>query len=225
PSPKKRSCSMKNGMPCGGRFDVPLWHAKRFAHILTTAAVLLFAAACEDEKKTSAPPPPASSAPAQEATHDEHEHDGEHDEHAAPSADCCSWHQVPESQCAKCNPSLVESFKASGDWCAAHGHAESVCPICNPQKPPSLTGAHAEQDWCIEHGLYESQCTKCNPKLVDKYKAAGDWCKEHGFPESVCPLCNPQAPPAGVKQASIEARIVRLKTPALEKVSGIASEA
>lgn len=216
---------MKNGMPCGGRFDVPLWHAKRFAHILTTAAVLLFAAGCEDKKKTSAPPPPASSAPAQEATHDEHEHDGEHDEHAAPSADWCSGHQVPESQCAKCNPSLVESFKASGDWCAAHGHAESVCPICNPQKPPTPTGAHAEQDWCIEHGLYESQCTKCNPKLVDKYKAAGDWCKEHGFPESVCPLCNPQAPPAGVKQASIEARIVRLKTPELEKVSGIASEA
>ena len=43
--------------------------------------------------------------------------------HAAPDVvpgsydDWCNEHQVPESQCTRCNPSLIPAFKATGDWC------------------------------------------------------------------------------------------------------------
>jgi len=47
-------------------------------------------------------------------------------------SDWCIEHQVPESECTKCKPSLVESFQASGDWCAGHGLPESHCRLCNP---------------------------------------------------------------------------------------------
>jgi len=47
-------------------------------------------------------------------------------------SDWCAEHSVPESECTKCNPSLVESFKVSGDWCAGHSLPESHCRLCNP---------------------------------------------------------------------------------------------
>lgn len=54
--------------------------------------------------------------------------------------DWCGGHAVPESQCTRCNPSLIPAFKASGDWCAEHGLPESQCLICNPdlkiERPP-----------------------------------------------------------------------------------------
>lgn len=54
--------------------------------------------------------------------------------------DWCGEHQVPESQCTRCNPSLVAAFKATGDWCAEHGVPESQCTKCNPNlkitRPP-----------------------------------------------------------------------------------------
>ena len=46
--------------------------------------------------------------------------------------DWCGEHGVPESQCTRCNPSLVPAFQATGDWCAEHGLPESQCRICNP---------------------------------------------------------------------------------------------
>ena len=59
--------------------------------------------------------------------------------------DWCGEHQVPESQCTRCNPSLIAAFKATGDWCAEHGLPESQCLICNPnlkiQRPPKPEGA------------------------------------------------------------------------------------
>ncbi len=76
-------------------------------------------------------------------------------------------------------------------------------------------------DWCVEHALPESKCTKCNPNLTADFKAKGDWCAGHGFPESACPKCNPQPPPKGAEEAAIEARIVRLKSPELERTAGI----
>ncbi len=194
---------------------VPLRPVWKFACALATTIALLLATGCEDEKKPVEPQKAGTAAGATEEKHDDgRDHEHGHD-------DWCSEHLVPESKCAKCNPGLEASFKESGDWCAEHGHAESVCPICNPQEAPSQ--AHGGQDWCVEHALPESQCTKCSPKLVDEFKASGDWCESHGFPESVCPICNPQAPPAGAERAAIEARIIRLRTPELEKVSGIAS--
>lgn len=54
--------------------------------------------------------------------------------------DWCGEHAVPESQCTRCNPSLVAAFKATGDWCAEHGLPESHCQRCNPnlniERPP-----------------------------------------------------------------------------------------
>ena len=54
--------------------------------------------------------------------------------------DWCGEHQVPESQCTRCNPSLSAAFKATGDWCDEHGLPESQCLACNPdlkiERPP-----------------------------------------------------------------------------------------
>lgn len=54
--------------------------------------------------------------------------------------DWCGEHLVPESQCTRCNPSLIAAFKATGDWCEEHGLPESQCLACNPdlkiERPP-----------------------------------------------------------------------------------------
>lgn len=134
-------------------------------------------------------------------------------------------HHLPPALCTKCNPSLAAVFQAKNDWCAEHGFPESFCPICNPNALIPNVGAAAAPapDWCGGHGLPESKCTKCNPELIPKFQAAGDWCKEHGFPESACPVCSPQEPPAGAEESAIEARVVRFKTPEIEKRAGLAT--
>jgi hypothetical protein len=54
--------------------------------------------------------------------------------------DWCLEHAVPETQCTRCNPTLVAAFQATGDWCAEHGLPESQCLACNPDlkivRPP-----------------------------------------------------------------------------------------
>jgi hypothetical protein len=54
--------------------------------------------------------------------------------------DWCGEHQVPESQCTRCNADLIPAFKATNDWCPEHGLPESQCKICNPgidiKRPP-----------------------------------------------------------------------------------------
>lgn len=47
--------------------------------------------------------------------------------------DWCGEHEVPESQCTRCDPKLAAAFKASNDWCAEHGLPESQCKKCNPE--------------------------------------------------------------------------------------------
>jgi cobalt-zinc-cadmium efflux system membrane fusion protein len=47
-------------------------------------------------------------------------------------SDWCGEHSVPESECTKCNPSLIANFKESGDWCVGHDLPESHCRLCNP---------------------------------------------------------------------------------------------
>lgn len=58
--------------------------------------------------------------------------------------DWCGEHQVPESMCTRCNPSLSAAFKATNDWCDEHGLPESQCKICNPGlsivRPPAKPG-------------------------------------------------------------------------------------
>ncbi len=46
--------------------------------------------------------------------------------------DWCTEHSVPESQCTRCNSSLIADFKETGDWCAGHDIPESHCRLCNP---------------------------------------------------------------------------------------------
>ncbi len=54
--------------------------------------------------------------------------------------DWCDEHQVPESQCTRCNPELIPAFQATNDWCPEHGVPESQCLKCNPDlviaRPP-----------------------------------------------------------------------------------------
>ena len=81
--------------------------------------------------------------------HDEHDHGTESTkgaQHGQAGAvpgsyeDWCGEHEVPESQCTRCNPDLIAAFQATGDWCAEHGLPESQCLACNPdlkiERPP-----------------------------------------------------------------------------------------
>ncbi len=173
--------------------------------IIFCLLVALPLSACKDKgDNRQAPPTGAASTP------------------SAQTAGRCE-HGLPPALCTKCNPSLAAVFQTKGDWCAEHGFPESFCPIRNPDAPiPDVGEAPAAvADWCGGHGLPESKCTKCNPALVAQFRAAGDFCEEHGFPESVCPVCNPQEPPAGAEQAAIEARIVRFRSPNIERSAGI----
>ncbi len=58
--------------------------------------------------------------------------------------DWCGEHQVAESACTRCDPSLAAAFKATNDWCAEHGLPESQCLQCNPGlkivRPPKPEG-------------------------------------------------------------------------------------
>jgi len=179
---------------------------RTWLHLLVCLLLAFAVLACKDKGSGAgqqAPKPPASASASQQAGRCEH--------------------GLPPAVCPKCNPALAAVYKAKGDWCEEHGFPESFCPICKPGGPvPNVGSAPAPAaDWCVEHALPESKCTKCNPALVEKFKAAGDWCNEHGFPESVCPVCNPQKPPEGAERAAIEARVVRFRSPEIEKAAGI----
>ncbi|MCA9571714.1 MAG: hypothetical protein KC656_27945, partial [Myxococcales bacterium] len=76
--------------------------------------------------------------------------------------DWCEAHNVPQSRCLACNPSLAGGN--ANDWCKEHGVPESKCTVCHPE---ILTGA-AAADWCREHGVPESQCTTCHPEVAVK---------------------------------------------------------
>jgi hypothetical protein len=66
--------------------------------------------------------------------------------HAVPGSheDWCGEHQIAESLCTRCNPSLNAAFKATGDWCKEHELPESQCLLCNPnlklERPPMAGG-------------------------------------------------------------------------------------
>jgi hypothetical protein len=46
----------------------------------------------------------------------------------------CGGHGVPEEECAQCDKSLVEKFKAKGDWCKEHDRPESQCFLCDASR-------------------------------------------------------------------------------------------
>src|SRR5262245_16098798 len=59
--------------------------------------------------------------------------------------DWCGEHGVPETQCTRCDSTLVAAFQATGDWCAEHALPESQCLLCNPNlvitRPPKPAGS------------------------------------------------------------------------------------
>ncbi len=86
--------------------------------ILNTLVILVVFATSACEKAPPPAAPVAEHAPAGVVP-------GSHD-------DWCGEHQVPESQCTRCNASLIAAFKATDDWCATHNMPESQCLACNP---------------------------------------------------------------------------------------------
>jgi hypothetical protein len=108
----------------------------RISIIMVFAACAVALAACEKKgeqagsaatTESEAVTPPASSSGAEAAA-------GHAPEGVKPGSyeDWCDEHQVPESMCTRCNPTLVAAFKATGDWCDEHGLPESQCLACNP---------------------------------------------------------------------------------------------
>lgn len=59
--------------------------------------------------------------------------------------DWCAEHEVAETQCTRCDPSLIPAFQASGDWDAEHGLPMSQCRIHDPDlkivRPPKPEGS------------------------------------------------------------------------------------
>jgi len=111
---------------------------QRLVLALTLAASSV---ACQKDPAASGPAPAPTAAPAAATGAGQHAAAG-----VTPGSheDWCTEHGVPESQCTKCNPTLVAAFKATGDWCAEHGLPESQCLLCNPQlkiERPPKTGA------------------------------------------------------------------------------------
>lgn len=54
--------------------------------------------------------------------------------------DWCEEHGVPETQCTRCDPSLIPAFQAVNDWDPEHGLPMSQCTIHDPNlkivRPP-----------------------------------------------------------------------------------------
>jgi hypothetical protein len=92
------------------------------------AALALTSASCSKEQGSEAKPEQRSAAPS------EGQEKGHAPKDVKPGSyeDWCGEHQVPESQCTRCNPDLIPAFKATKDWCAEHGLPESQCLKCNP---------------------------------------------------------------------------------------------
>ena len=68
----------------------------------------------------------------------------------------CKRHQIPQSLCFFCDPSLREPGRL---WCNEHERYEDRCFICRPESK--------EEDrlWCAAHKLYEGECFICRPEL------------------------------------------------------------
>jgi hypothetical protein len=98
----------------------------------------LGASSCSKDTGTTAKPESKTTAEVEKAGHAP--------SNAKPGSyeDWCGEHQVPESQCTRCNPALIPAFKATQDWCEEHSLPESQCLKCNPGikivRPPKAGG-------------------------------------------------------------------------------------
>ena len=115
--------------------------------------------------------------------------------------DWCAEHEVPESQCTRCNPDLIPAFKATGDWCEEHGLPESQCKICNPEiKIVARPRARDVRVTCMDGRAGAAAERRQRPASGDKPPAGhrrgrGAMCEEHGVLEAVCTKCNPKLIP------------------------------
>jgi len=101
----------------------------RFAWMAALLIAFTVAVGCSKKDQTSARAPEVS-APADTS-------EGANSGHAAgivPGSheDWCDEHQVQETMCTRCDPSLIPAFKASGDWDEMHGLPKSQCLKCDP---------------------------------------------------------------------------------------------
>ena len=46
-------------------------------------------------------------------------------------------HVIPKALCTQCNPKLIEGFKAVNDWCGGHNVPESQCKKCQGNELPA----------------------------------------------------------------------------------------
>lgn len=132
---KARTDQEAGGNPAGGHLTRALRRAAAACALLTLILTLGSMQACSRTEDKLAVEPTQSSAP----------------EHAVKTVkpgsyeDWCGEHAVPESQCTRCNSSLIAAFKATGDWCAEHDLPESQCLLCNPglkiERPPRPEGS------------------------------------------------------------------------------------
>lgn len=101
--------------------------------LLSVVLGLVIAACSSDSPDAKAPAAAKADAEAPKAAAGPVAKPGSHE-------DWCDEHAVPESQCTRCDPSLVAAFKATADWCEEHGLPESQCVKCNPDikivRPP-----------------------------------------------------------------------------------------
>lgn len=84
---------------------------------------------CGNQNETAARAPesaaPADTVPSASSGHAEGIVPGSHE-------DWCDEHQVQETMCTRCDPSLIPAFKAAGDWDEKHGLPKSQCLKCDP---------------------------------------------------------------------------------------------
>jgi len=102
---------------------------KRFAWIAALALALTASAGCRKTDQTAASAKEDSAAALSG--------EGLGSGHAAgvvPGSyeDWCDEHQVPETMCTRCDPSLVPAFKMANDWDEKHGLPKSQCLKCDP---------------------------------------------------------------------------------------------
>lgn len=112
-----------------------------FAALLS---LLLVAAGCGSQGAKSGAAPPEAAGAAETTGPPTGEGHGGANVVAGSHEDWCVEHAVPETQCTRCNPSLIPAFQASNDWCADHGLPMSQCTIHDPNlkivRPPAKEG-------------------------------------------------------------------------------------
>lgn len=100
-------------------------------HVLVAGAIALAAASCSTHKAPVQQPMGTISTLSRAKTAD---------------AKFCE-HKVPEENCVRHHPELIQRFKDVGDWCPEHDIPESQCLLCHPELTfDPLPSARADAD-------------------------------------------------------------------------------